>query len=187
MGEPECRAWTVAEFLDWESAQPVRYELVNGQPVMMAGGTQAHSLIAINIGAELKTRLRGSPCRPGSADLRVIVGRGGNVRYPDVTVDCGEFRPESNDASEPRVVFEILSKTTAWTDLHDKLRDYERTPAIQHYVIVSQNTAKIVIWTRDQHGHLIPGDDILGLDGTADLPAIGVSLPLAAIYDGLRP
>lgn len=186
MAEAERQPWTVVEFLDWEGAQPERYELANGQPVMITGGNQAHSLITVNIAAELKSRLRGTPCRPGSADLRVLIPSG-NVRYPDITVDCGEFRPDSNNASEPRVVFEVLSKSTAWVDLHDKLRDYERTPTIQHYVIVTQNAAKVVVWTRTPHGHLVPGDDITGLAAEITLSALGLSLPLSALYDGLPP
>ncbi|MBF0375769.1 MAG: Uma2 family endonuclease, partial [Alphaproteobacteria bacterium] len=53
------RDWSLGAFLDWEARQAECWELVDGQPVMMAGGTQAHALIAVN----LLTTLR--PCRGG--------------------------------------------------------------------------------------------------------------------------
>lgn len=67
----------------------------------------------------------------------------------------------------------------------DKLRDYDRTPSIRHYVIVHQDTARVAVWTRAENGHLVPGDDVTGQGSGIDLPALTISLPLAAIYDGL--
>ncbi len=108
--------WTLGEFLPWEENQPAKYELVDGEPRLMTGGTQAHHLIGLNIVAALRDRLRGSPCRPWGSDLRVITGTG-NSRYPDALIDCGGFQPISHNTSAPAVVFEVLSRSTGWLDL----------------------------------------------------------------------
>ena len=37
MSDPATRGMTIAEFLAWQTDQKDRYELVDGQPVIMAG------------------------------------------------------------------------------------------------------------------------------------------------------
>ncbi|MEI8393333.1 MAG: Uma2 family endonuclease [Rhodospirillaceae bacterium] len=184
MSEPQRQPWLLDDFLEWEERQPLRYELVDGRPVMMTGGTQAHSLITLNIATALRQSLRGSGCRPGAGDLRVPIRASGRVRYPDVTVDCGRFDPNALDASEPRVVIEVLSKSTAYSDQHAKLRDYDLLESVAHYVIVWQDEPKAALWTRSG-GHLVPEEAVSGLEGVLTLAALGVTLTLADIYDGL--
>lgn len=77
------------EFLAWEHEQELRYELVDGQAVMMTGGTVAHDLVRLEIAASLRDQLKGKPCR-AALDVK-IAGPAGNVRYPDVAVHCGPF------------------------------------------------------------------------------------------------
>ena len=48
--------------LDRES-KGARYEYIDGYAYLLAGGTPIHALIAANLIAEIKTRLRGSPCQ----------------------------------------------------------------------------------------------------------------------------
>ena len=184
MAEARRRAWMTDEFLVWEAAQAARYELVDGQPVMMASGTPAHDAIAVNLTSTLRARLRGSGCRPGTPDLRVPTGSG-NVRYPDVTVDCGEFRRGSHDASQPTVVFEILSRSTAWTDLHRKLHDCDMTPTIAQYVLVAQDEPRVELWNRGANGRLALETTIIDLDGVVVLRSIGVTVGMAEVYEGL--
>ena len=44
-------------YLDWESRQPTRHELVDGQARAMTGGTSEHDTIANNLRAELRERI----------------------------------------------------------------------------------------------------------------------------------
>ncbi|MEE2953364.1 MAG: Uma2 family endonuclease [Pseudomonadota bacterium] len=187
MSGTAAKRWTLQEFLDWEERQEHRHEFVDGDIRMMTGGTKGHAAIAGNIFASLHGKLRGSPCRPYGSDLRVLIPTTGSARYPDVTVDCGVHDPDAYDAAKPVVVFEVLSKSTAWYDQTRKLRDYEACPDILHYVCVSQSEVRVSVWLRDGDGRLVAQDDITDLTATLDLPAIGVDLALADIYEGLVP
>lgn len=184
MSELHRRVFSLAEFLDWEEAQDRRFELIDGQAVMMAGGTQGHALIAANIVSSLRTSLRGGPCRPVGSDLRVPITTTGNSRYPDVTIDCGRFDPKAHDASEPTVVFEVLSDSTGWYDQTRKLRDYDGVPTIRQYVCVSQSEPRLLVWRRDDEGRLVP--DAVIVDGMIELelPGSVIRLPLTDIYEG---
>ena len=184
MSEARRQGWRLDEFLTWEADQPERWALIDGRPVMMTGGTQAHSLVSINLTSALRRMLSGSPCRPAGSDLRVVTGNG-NVRYPDAFIDCGDLRPDSREASEPAIVFEVLSRSTAWIDLHIKLRDYDATRSVLMYVVVSPDTPWVALWTRDGSGRLAVAAALSALTDTIALDPPGVRLTLAEIYDGL--
>jgi Uma2 family endonuclease len=184
MSEARLRRWTLEEFLTWEEQQPAKYELVDGQPRPMMGVSQAHALIVANIVTALRSKLRGLGCRPGTSDLRVITGNG-NSQYPDALVDCGRFEPRSHNATEPVVLFEVLSRRAAWKDHHDKLHDYDATPVIQAYVVVAQIEARVELWRRDASGRLTRDAQRETLDGSMDLHPVQATLTLAEIYEGL--
>ena len=46
---------SVDEFLAWENAQAERYEFVGGVLTLMAGGTENHDLIGINVASACST------------------------------------------------------------------------------------------------------------------------------------
>lgn len=180
MSEARLHRWALNEFLAWEERQPAKYELVNGQPRLMTGGSQGHTRIVANVIAVLMAKLGNSPCRPAASDLRVLTGTG-NSRYPDVVVDCSPFRREAREASEPVTVLEVLSRSTAWTDLHD----YDATPAVRQYVVIAQDEPKLVVWERDPSGRLVLASSLEGLGGSLSLAPIEVSMSTKDIYRGL--
>src|SRR5487761_2458502 len=126
---------TVAEFLDWQQHQELRHELVDGRPVAMAGARQRHDRITANALGELHGQLRGQPCRVFTADLGVVTP-GGNVRRPDIGVQCGPFEDESMEASQPRLVAEVLSRSTRTLDQVGKLDEYKSIESIKTIVLI---------------------------------------------------
>src|SRR5687767_10647 len=115
MSLPLARPMTVAEFLDWERAQPERYEFDGVQPVPrgMVGGTRAHARVSARLLVALGARLR-PPCEAFGPDLKVVAA--GSVRYPDAMVECGSGASPGDaagDVAAPAVVFEVLSRSTA--------------------------------------------------------------------------
>ncbi len=183
MSTPQPARWTLADFLDWEARQPERWELVGGEPRTMAGGARVHALIASNLIAFLRPVPRGGPCRPTGSDLRIPIPETGNLRYPDVTIDCGSFDPSASNAREPTVIFEILSRSTGWYDQTTKRRDYETVPNIRQYVCVSQSEQLVTVWTKDERGLWGPAADLGDDDADVSIIRAGVRLPSSAIYD----
>ncbi len=68
MSEARRQEFGLEAFLVWEADQPQRWELIDGRLRLMTGRTQAHWLIAGNVTAALRQRMRGSPRRPGGSD-----------------------------------------------------------------------------------------------------------------------
>jgi Uma2 family endonuclease len=172
---------TLAEFLEWEERQPLRYEFDGVGPVAMTGGTRAHARIQRNLAFALTGRLRGSPCEFLGSDLKFQVAEG-HVRYPDGMVVCSPGEQKATVVYDPVVVFEVLSPSTSADDRIVKAREYQATPSVLRYVMLEQDRAGALVFIRslDRWTH-----EILIADSVLALPEIGVELPLAELYEGV--
>ncbi len=177
--------WTWESYLAWEAEQPTKYEFVDGEVYAMGGGTNAHDIICNNLRGELRSKLRGSPCRLQGPDLKVKAGRNG--RYPDALIDCGRLVPGLRVAQEPVAVFEVPSRSTAWIDQGKKLRDYEATASVRTYALINQDEMRGLVYVRDAHGRLGIHNavDLEGPDARIEIPELGVALPFADLYEGV--
>ena len=172
---------TLAEFLEWEEGQPLRYEFDGVGPVAMTGGTYGHSTIQRNLAFALTGRLRGKPCQFQGSDLKIQVGDG-HIRYPDGMVVCSPIDRTATVVHEPVVVFEVLSPSTAAKDRIVKAREYQATPSIRRYVMLEQDSVGATVYARSGETWT---HEILVADSILALPEIGVSLPLVEFYEGI--
>ena len=187
MAEPQLRRMTPDEFLAWQEREDRLYELVDGLPIlplkMMTGASQAHDRVVVNIIATLHRQLRGGPCRPTTDDLAVRIPAG-NVRRPDVTVECGQGDRRDMTVREPRVVIEVLSPSTMSFDRIRKIPEYQTVPTVAHILLVDTEAPRVDVLSRNPDGTWRQ-DKLDGREATIDLPAIGASLSLADVFEGL--
>ena len=172
---------TLAEFLEWEERQPLRYEFDGVGPVAMTGGTAGHADIQRNLAIAVAGRLRGKPCRFYGSDLKFQVAEG-HVRYPDGMVVCSPVDRTATVIYDPVIVFEVLSPSTTRDDRIVKAREYQATPSVQRYVMLEQDGVGATVYARSGNAWT---HEILVADSILALPEIGVSLPLAELYEGV--
>jgi Uma2 family endonuclease len=185
MGESVPRNWTLGEFFAWQEFQPDRYEFVDGRPLeMRSGANNVHDDIVVNLIAELRNQLRGSGCRPFTSDGSIET-RPGQIRRPDVGVDCGPRDPNATMAALPKLVIEVLSPSTRDFDSFRKLEEYKGVPSMDHVMLVEPNEAIVSLWSRDATG-LWTERRIRGLDEKIELPDLAVALSSSAIYEGVE-
>lgn len=169
------------EFLVWCLDKETRYELVDGVPVeMMAGASSVHDTIVINIITMLRNQLRGSGCRPATADtaLRTRIRA---VRRPDVTVTCDPPRSSVYEALQPRMVVEVLSPSNKGLSWDRKMREYRRHEALQYILLIDSEVVDVTLYERSSDGW--NDIDFEKMDDVIDLNRIGCRLSLAEIYD----
>jgi hypothetical protein len=88
----------------------------------------------------------------------------------------------STVVSDPVVIFEVLSESTARTDIVTKNHEYAATPSVMRYVILAQDEIGGVMFERiggDWIGH------VLGTDAVLRIPEIGIEVSLAEFYEGV--
>ncbi|MGH7039034.1 MAG: Uma2 family endonuclease [Stellaceae bacterium] len=167
------------EFLVWEREQPARYEYAGGVATMMTGGSIAHAAITMNIAFALRQALRGTGCRPFASDAKVIAN--GTVRYPDVSVTCRPVDDRDDTVPDPVLVVEVISPSTEREDRGLKKFDYFATLSIVHYAIVEQEARCVDLYTRaGEHWT----DEVVEGNAALKLTALGIEIPLDAIYEG---
>lgn len=190
------RKLTEAEYLAIERAAEFKSEFWNGEmypmqgpggPLGMAGAKFAHNAIKDNLVFELTGRLKGTPCRTLSSDMRVKVSATGLQTYPDILIVCGqpEFADGSKDClTNPVVIIEILSPSTERYDRGMKFRHYQKLPSLKEYVLISQDESVCERFVRqpDDSWNLTT---LQGLDAELFVGPLPTGVSLRDIYAGI--
>ena len=177
--------YTAQEYLALERVSETRHEFYRGEIFAIAGATEAHNQISLNVASNLLAELRAKPCRVFALDLRVQVRPNGLYTYSDVAVACPpiEFDDDTRDTLlNPQVIVEVLSKKTEKYDRGKKFDLYRELASLKQYVLISQAEPRVASYVRQADGVawlMVPCD---GLEATLDFPTIECRLPLADIY-----
>ena len=96
--------FTVDQYLEIDRASEDRYIFLDGEIFLMAGESDAHGIISVNLTGLLHRQLEDKPCQVRAKDAKVRSGEtpmpGGSTKglfsYPDVLVICEE--PDYHDS-----------------------------------------------------------------------------------------
>lgn len=179
----EVRRYTVYEYLAMEPEGEVRHEFIDGEIVSMVGSSVQHNIIVMNLGAAIHQHLRGTPCRVMSNDMKVLITEVNCAYYPDVVVSCSELREmiDRYTETQPRLIVEVLSPSTADTDREQKRLHYQQLNSLQDYVLVAQNERQVEVYSRQRDGDWVLST--YGIGDTVVLPSIDLQMPIAAVYE----
>ncbi len=175
-------SYTFREYRALEETANIRHEFFNGEIYAMAGGTPEHAALAASIVSALMGQFRGGPCRVFTADLRVSVEESGLTTYPDVTVVCGELLRHPEDSSSitnPKLIVEVLSESTAAYDRGEKLGHYKRISSLEAVLLFSQTSRRVEVHER-------AGDEfrttVYAGAEEFQIAAMGATLSLGSVY-----
>ena len=184
---------TVAEYLERERAAFERSEYIDGEIYQMAGEPGAHGDISVNLVASLHTQLKGTECRVRTKETKVKSGgfsakagssTKGMFSYPDVLVACDEIKYHDKQTDiilDPKVVIEVLSKSTEAFNRNDKFTRYRMfNDTLSDYILVSQDKPMIE--------HFVRQDDYswklytyIGLEEFCPIESINCKLTLSKV------
>lgn len=175
---------TISDYLAWENDQPERHEFYRGEIFAMVGARRVHGLIGGNLFAELKSHLKGSPCRAFVEGYKVQVADDA-VFYPDVFVTCDErdLRTEMI-FRHPRLVIEVLSDSTQAYDRGLKFAAYRALDSLQEYVLVDPDTRRVEVYRRNERG-LFELHDQTGR-AQVEFASVNFTLAMAEVFDGVE-
>lgn len=175
---------TAAEYLAWERVQTAKHEYHLGEICTTASGSPRHNFLSTAVAAELRAATRGAGCHVLSSDQRISAREGERYVYADAVVACGALQMEGGTTdvlANPKILVEVLSKSTEAYDRGDKWELYQRLPSLSDYVLVSQGTKRIEQYQRQADGswryRLLAAGDRVTL-------ANGAALEVDAIYEG---
>jgi Uma2 family endonuclease len=141
---------SVEEYLTGELKSRDRHEYLGGVVYAMAGATEDHNLISLNLAFALRTHLRGRPCKVYVADVKVRleISEEDVFYYPDVMVACDPRDTDPYFKRFPKVLIEVLSPQTEQTDRREKFLSYIQIETLQEYVLVAQDRMEATVFRR---------------------------------------
>lgn len=141
------------EYLAAEKDSPVKHEYIQGQVYAMAGASDAHLTVALNLGTLLRNHVRGTGCRVYMADMKVQVESANVFYYSDVMVTYEQRdRTSAYFKRYPCLIVEVLSPTTEAFDRGNKFADYRRLETLQEYVLINPQSLSLECFRRNCEG-----------------------------------
>ncbi|WP_107670745.1 Uma2 family endonuclease [Cyanothece sp. BG0011] len=150
---PESSFVTPEDYLKWEEKQEIKHEYRDGEIYAMAGASDAHVTISLNIASLLRNHVRGSNCRVYMSDMKVRLETANRFYYPDVLVTCDAKDQENNNYKcYPKVIIEVLSDSTEAFDRGDKFIDYQSLNSLEEYVLINTKHQRIESFRKNAQG-----------------------------------
>lgn len=175
MGTPRVEE---AAYLAQEGTSEQRHEWYDGEVFAMAGGSDRHNLLCVNLVVSIRARLGSGPCVPFGSDRRHKVESAPSYSYPDVVVRCRD----AGGAPSVPVIVEVLSESTEAFDRGGKFERYRQDPALQEYVLVHQRARRVEHFRRVDVGRWEL--TLYGPDDVVKLPILDLALPVRELYEG---
>ena len=174
---------SVTEFLEWDPAGESLWQLVDGQPQVMAPANRTHGAIQNELGRLIGNHLA-AKLSVGSAVANpgVIphIQSAHNVRIPDIAVTLTGYVSEEQALNDPVLMIEILSmsnRAETWSNVWT----YTTIPSVREIVVVHTVSVRANVLRRLADGSW-PKEPESVVDGDLALESIGFSVPLADIY-----
>lgn len=169
-----------SEYLRIEDTADVGHEFVDVRMYPIAGASDAHNQIVVNLVAAIRPQVRGTECRVYAKDMRLHVSKR-LYYYPDLMLVCDPTDNAPNTRSRPCALIEVLSPSTDVVDQREKVLAYKQIPSLLAYLIIDQSEMFI------EHHYRINGDiwgiaDIHG-NGKIMIPCRDISLTVDEIFE----
>ena len=179
------KIYTPAEYLELEEQAEFRSEYRDGEIVPMAGGTTNHNEISLNVATNLRFSLKGQNYRVYMSDVRLSIPPNRQYTYPDVMLIQGEpiyLENTTATVTNPRLIVEVLSKSTGNYDRSEKFDYYRSIPELQEYILIDQSCYHVLQYVKTSATQWLLTDHNQA-DGIVQLGSIDLTLSLNDIYD----
>ena len=170
-------------YLDIERDNPVRHEYRRGLVYAMAGGTDNHDRIALNLLTLVNLHLGDSACRFHSGNVKVNY-KDEYYYYPDAFVTCDpRDRDDRYIKRYPKLVVEVLSTSTQAFDSGEKFEDYKQLASLEEYVLISQDIQQVECRRRTAANTW--ETTVYEVSDRVSLKSIDLEFAIAELYRGL--
>ncbi len=192
MGLAKVKAETLStpeDYLTFEREADTRHEFLDGAIYAMAGESLPHSRICVNLSGEVRQQLKGKRCEALSPNMKVRTSSASLFAYPDLTIVCGEplFHDRKKDVlTNPQVIFEVLSPSTAEYDRTTKFQKYRMgNETLTDYILVSQDKPFVEHFFKQADGKWLY-QSYGAIDDLLKFETIECELSLREIYDRIE-
>jgi len=124
--------YTAEDFVSWGEGIPC--ELIHGTVVTMAGATESHQDVVLEIATQLKVYLRGKQCKAYVAPYDVFLSED-TVVEPDVFIVCDPTKRTARGCKgAPDMVVEVVSPSSMRMDMYTKHNLYKQAGVREYWI-----------------------------------------------------
>jgi Uma2 family endonuclease len=184
MLQPRKRYFSHQEYFEIEKHGEFKNEYYNGELFAMSGASHNHNVIAVNVTSALHRALYDKNCFVYAGDMKIEIDPGKHYAYPDVSVVCGDvkFAAGRRDViTNPLVIVEVLSESTADYDRGDKFRAYREIKSFQDYILIDQYSCAVEYFWKNKAGQWRP-EEFRQMNESFIIRSLDVKLSLKEIY-----
>jgi len=188
IAQVETKTYQAEEYLELEINSEERHEFINGEIVLMAGGTPNHSEITSILNSVLRVSLKGKPYSIFASDQRLWVPQLNNYTYPDVIVVAKPVELQSgrtDTITNPVLIAEVLSKSTKAYDRDEKFAAYRSIPSFQEYLLIDQYRLQVQQYSKTEANKWIFSEYSCAGDRVI-LTSIPVEFSVADLYENIE-
>lgn len=178
---------TKEAFFKMLAASDQKLEYVNGEVVMMAGGTRNHGRIVSNTHAQLYINKR--KCEVWSSETAVAINSLNRYYFPDAMLVCGEdskFAEETKIAQllNPCLLVEVVSEGSSDRDRVEKFRAYRQLESFKEYMLIDSRSYLIDVFYRES-SELWHYRSYTQQEQLVKIHSLNVALPLSVFYENV--
>jgi Uma2 family endonuclease len=176
---------SVEDYLSGEPLSEVKHEYVDGRVSAMAGASRNHNEAVGGCYLALAQHLAGKTCRPYFSDVKVrLLAHGKDIfYYPDVVVGCDPRDTDEHFLRFPKLIIEVLSKSTQRLDSVEKFQNYATIPSLEEYVLVAQDRVDVRVYRKRTAW---AAQYYMDIDMSVELESVDLMIPLNQIYRGVK-
>lgn len=176
---------SIEEYIEGEKLSEVRHEYIGGLVYAMAGASDEHNAISLNLASALLAHLRGKSCRVFMADSKARLRADAEdiFYYPDLMVACDPRDTNRFFKRFPRVLVEVLSESTERIDRREKFLSYTQIETLEEYILVAQDKMEVTLFRRANRWQ---AELFNAATQSLPLASIDFSIALPAIYEGVK-
>ncbi|MCG6134125.1 MAG: Uma2 family endonuclease [Nostoc sp. LLA-1] len=177
---------TSQAYLELEEKSEIKHEYIDGQVYAMAGTTDTHNTIGLNLALLIRNHLRGSECRVYFADIKARIEKLNRFYYPNIIVTCDpKDRETPTYKCFPKLIIEVLSNSTEAFARGDKFNDYQILDSLKEYVLVNSKHQRVETFRRNEQGLWVlqtytPSDE------TFELQSINLTASFIDLYQDVE-
>ncbi|WP_420461162.1 Uma2 family endonuclease [Neolewinella sp.] len=176
------RRYTKQDYLELLDQSEHKYDYLDGEVRTMAGGTVAHNTILDNTTFALRLLARG--CQIKGSETAIAVAAANRYHFPDVSAVCDTPTYEQGGIARltnPALIVEVLSETSAAYDRGEKFSAYRQLPSFREYLLIDSRKLIVETYFREEKDLWRIGNSY-DLGQVVRLRSLGINLPLQDIY-----
>lgn len=181
--------YTLEEYLELDHGNEEKLEFWDGYIFTLAGANNAHDQIQGNGHFYLRSKLQGKSCRVFLSEMRVDVPDYPPYRYPDLSALCGEANfiklGKQEILTNPQVIIEILSDSTADFDRGYKFTYYKSIKSFIEYILIAQDRPHLSQFIKQADNSWLQ-HEFTNLNDTFHIASLDCDLSLSEIYENVE-